>query len=105
MAAKTPILAGLSATYLYRSVREYGPTCERDDVRGVPVGHFVILCGYRNDGNEVLVTDPLHPNPMAPERKYWVEVDRLVNAILLGIVTYDANLLLIAPRTEASRGQ
>lgn len=96
----TPILAGLSATYLYRTVREHGPTCEPDDLRGVPVGHFVVLCGHRKYGSEVLVADPLHPNPLAPDRKYWVGTDRLVNAILLGVMTYDANLLIIEPRNR-----
>jgi hypothetical protein len=36
-----------------------------------------------------------------------VEVDRLLNSILLGILTYDANLLVIRPRRSGvpSRAQ
>ncbi|MEZ6197752.1 MAG: hypothetical protein R3F20_18850, partial [Planctomycetota bacterium] len=34
-----PVLCGLSATYLYRSVRERVLDCEPDDVAGEPVGH------------------------------------------------------------------
>lgn len=91
-----PLLTGLSSTYLYRSAREYGPGQDSDDVRGVPSGHFVVLCGYDNQSRQVLVADPLGSNPVARHR-YEVSIDRLVGAILLGIVTYDANLLLIEP--------
>ena len=31
-----PILTGLSATYLYRTAREYGPNDDFDDIRGHP---------------------------------------------------------------------
>ena len=46
---KIPILTGLSATYLYRQEREYQTSPGKtkcDDVRGLPVGHFVVLCGF-----------------------------------------------------------
>lgn len=92
-----PILTGLSATYLHRTAREYGANAESDDIRGVPAGHFVVLCGYDRETREVLVADPLTPNPLAPEPIYPVDVDRVVCAILLGILTYDANLLIIEP--------
>jgi len=36
---KEPILAGLSATYLYQCPREYGDPMDYDSVRGVPQGH------------------------------------------------------------------
>jgi hypothetical protein len=99
----TPILTGLSATYLYRAKREFGRESIPDDVRGAPVGHFVVLCGYDQSNRTVLVADPLHPNPFATEQTYAVEIDRLKNAILLGIVTHDANLLIIEPRTNRKR--
>jgi Peptidase_C39 like family len=92
-----PVLAGLSATYLYRSAREHGREHATDDVRGDPMGHFVVLSGYRSRYRQVLVADPLHPNPPFLSRHYAVEVDRLVGAIALGIWTYDANLLVIEP--------
>ncbi len=99
----TPILTGLSATYLYRAMREFGRDAVPDDVRGSAVGHFVVLCGYDQSNRTVLVADPLHPNPMASEQTYAVEIDRLKNAILLGILTHDANLLIIEPRTNRKR--
>ncbi|MEX2352753.1 MAG: C39 family peptidase, partial [Gammaproteobacteria bacterium] len=53
-----PILTGLSATYLYRDKREYGPKDEPDDIRGKPAGHFVLLNGYHRQGRTVLISDP-----------------------------------------------
>jgi len=97
----TPILTGLSATYLYRDKREHGFHPEADDIRGFPAGHFVVLCGYDRVKRTVLVADPLLPNPMAPENQYVVGIDRVKCAILLGIVTYDANLLIIQPRNNS----
>jgi hypothetical protein len=102
--SSTPILTGLSATYLYRGKRELlGRDSIPDDVRGEPVGHFVVLCGYDQSSRTVLVADPLHPNPLANAQTYAVEIDRVKNAILLGIVTHDANLLIIEPRTSRKR--
>lgn len=98
-----PILVGLSATYLYNERREFGEKSVPDDVRGYPQGHFVVLCGYDSDKRAVLVADPLESNPLARgEHKYVVDLDRLMCAIMLGIVTYDANLLIIRPREEQS---
>ena len=80
-----PILTGLSSTFLYRSAREIGPDCQEDDIRGLPVGHFVVLCGYDRQTKMVRVADPYLPNPLAPQDNYYeVSVDRVVCAILLG---------------------
>lgn len=92
-----PLLTGLSATYLYRTPREFGPEADYDDVRGEPSGHFVVLCGFEPRSQRVLVADPLHPNPFAETQLYAVNVDRLITAILLGVLTYDAVLLLLEP--------
>jgi hypothetical protein len=94
---RRPILAGLSATYLYRSAREIPHLSREDDLRGEPVGHFVVLCGYDRASRTVLVSDPEHPNPLAPEGTYTVGIDRLIASILLGALTYDANLLILEP--------
>lgn len=91
----TPILTGLSATYLYDSPRELDDVY--DDVRGDPVGHFVILAADDPETGEVIVADPLHDNPRYSSAYYRVGMHRLLGAILLGIVTYDANLLVIEP--------
>lgn len=93
-----PILTGLSATYLYLCAREHGANCDPDDVRGYPAGHFVVLCGYDSERRLVLVADPLLPNPITETHYYEVEVDRVIRAILLGVLTYDANLLIVQPR-------
>lgn len=94
----TPIVTGLSATYLYRAMREYGPDDEDDDIRGLPAGHFVVLSGYDRKARTVRVSDPLVPNPLGPEQHYWIHIDRVIGAILLGVLTHDANLLVIRPQ-------
>ena len=67
----------------------------------MPAGHFVVLCGYDRVEKTVLVADPYQPNPLAPGQQYVVSVDRVINAILLGILTYDANLLILQPASSA----
>ncbi|MEZ4755019.1 MAG: peptidase-C39 like family protein [Bdellovibrionota bacterium] len=92
-----PILTGLSATYLYYCSREYVLTAEKlieDDIKGRPVGHFVVLNGMEE--SNILVADPYKDNPYGTELSYSVSVDHLMHSILLGAVTYDANLLVIS---------
>jgi len=96
----TPIIAGLSATFLYRSAREFGPNCDYDDIRGEPSGHFVVLHGYDREARTLHVADPLQTNPLTRSQKYVAGMDRVINAILLGVLTYDANLLIIQPARE-----
>jgi hypothetical protein len=93
-----PVITGLSATYLYRATRDVPETNEDDDVRGEPVGHFVVLTGYRKETREILIADPIRTNPLVRTRYYAVKTHRLIGAILLGAVTYDANLLVIQPK-------
>lgn len=101
-----PILTGLSATYLYRCAREFGPGDEPDDIRGEPAGHFVVLIGYDRRERTVRVADPLHTNPISGSTQYEVGIDRILGSILLGNLTYDANFLLIEPRdAHADRRQ
>ena len=95
LTARGPVLAGLSATYLYQSIREEPRTGVDDDVRGTPVGHFVLIEGYEPGGDGVLIADPWQDNPLAVGRHYTVDYHRLAGAILLSIVTYDANLITI----------
>ncbi|MDA8138296.1 MAG: hypothetical protein M0036_06525 [Desulfobacteraceae bacterium] len=94
-----PILTGLSATFLYRTAREIeaGKKMIYDDVQGEPTGHFVVLCGYDMQERTALVADPLLPNPISASQIYPVRLNRLVCAIMLGILTYDANLLIVTP--------
>lgn len=102
--AGRPLLIGLSATYLYRAVREYGPTDIEDDVRGVPQGHFVLLHGYDPRSRVVHIADPLEDNPRYASRNYTVPMARLVPAIMLGVLTYDGNLLAIEPGSQRGAG-
>jgi hypothetical protein len=92
-----PILTGLSATYLYGTPREVPATNKYDSVKGEPAGHFVVINGYDEISNQVYVADPLNPNPLKSQY-YSVNFNRLINSIMLGIVTYDANLLVIEPK-------
>lgn len=94
---KQPIIVGLSATYLYKSAREFGPNLDYDDLRGEPTGHFVLLHGYDPETREVFIADPVIKNPLDEGQLYKMNIDRVMNAILLGIVTYDANLIIIKP--------
>ena len=96
--AGTPILTGLSATYLYGCAREYDD--DYDDIRGNPTGHFVVLCGYDDKDQAMMVADP-HQHTYFQSRYYTVKAERLISSILLGIVTYDANLLVITPKKRA----
>jgi hypothetical protein len=97
-----PILTGLSATFLYRTARELevGHTMLYDDIKGEPVGHFVVLCGYNVQDRTAIVADPLLPNPISESQIYTVSLNRLICAIMLGILTYDANLLIITPKKK-----
>ena len=95
---KTPILTGLSATYLYQSKREKVTTSGKiiyDDIRGEPCGHFVVLTGYDEHRRNIIVADPHRENPISHDNYYKVSSSRLINAILLGVLTYDGNLLII----------
>ncbi len=108
--AGKPILAGLSATYLYREPRERpilrqgsGPSAVPDDVAGSPVGHFVVLFGYDKERRRVRIADPMWPNPMAPDHYYEASLTRVAAALHLGIITYDANLLVLSPKQTVSQ--
>ncbi|MHB0983775.1 MAG: cysteine peptidase family C39 domain-containing protein [Thiobacillus sp.] len=98
-----PIITGLSSTYLYRAAREYGPDDVPDDIRGLPAGHFVVIAGYDRKKRSVLVADPYGLHPYSPSHEYWVSIDRVIGAVLLGIVTHDANLLVIYPPRAAPK--
>ena len=94
-----PVLAGLSATYLYGTQREISVSNKYDSIKGEPVGHFAIINGYDEGADYVYLADPMNPNPLKSQY-YSVTFDRLINSIMLGIVTYDANLLIIQPKNK-----
>ncbi len=92
-----PLIVGLSSTFLYGASREIPSSNAEDDLRGDPCGHFVTLCGYDRKSRLVKVADPYRDHPVSQAGYYHVELDRLINAILLGVLTYDGNLLHIYP--------
>jgi len=93
-----PILTGLSATYLYGCAREVdeGGRLRYDSVRGEPTGHFVVVHGYDAASDTAQVADPLHENAFG-SHNYRVGVQRLLGAVMLGVLTYDGNLLVLEP--------
>jgi hypothetical protein len=95
-----PIMTGLSATYLYGCAREVYSAegfATYDAVSGFPTGHFVVLHGYDPSTDSVLVADPYHGNPLSDGHNYRVGIVRLLGAIMLGVLSYDGNLLVIEP--------
>jgi hypothetical protein len=92
-----PILTGVSYTFLYREKREIPPEQYFDDLKGIPTGHFVVLSGYDREKKTVFVSDPMERNPYSA-MKYEVRIDRVICSILLGVLTYDANFLVIRPK-------
>lgn len=103
-----PILAGLSATYLYRMPRErHHPETHQlldDDVAGDPVGHFIVISGYERWGRRFTVRDPSEHVPVSADGRLQVDAHRLINSILLGDLTYDAVLLELWPEPEQPGG-
>ena len=98
-----PIIAGLSATWLYRCARERTTDLASDDIQGEPTGHFVVITGLNLDAWTAEIADPYLQQPWPGAHEYTVSIDRLINAILLGIVTYDAKLLTITQSRAAER--
>ena len=103
--ASIPILTGLSATYLYGTAREIPQFDIYDSIKGEPSGHFVVITGYDEDKNCAYIADPMEPNPLGKGQVYSVSFQRLINSIMLGIVTYDANLLVIEPKEKKTHAK
>lgn len=93
-----PIVTALSSTWLYRCRRERPADGEPDDVAGEPAGHFVVVCGLDLRSRRVQIADPYLHHPYPASHLYEVPMHRLIGAILLGIVTFDAKLLIVTPR-------
>ena len=92
--AHRPVICGLSATYLYQTMREL-PNNQENDVVGHPVGHFVVVSGYNSETREVQIHDPLRRHAISASGTYTLPFLKFSNAVMLGILTYDANLLVI----------
>ena len=102
-----PLICGLNATYLYGDARERPENNVVDDVHGDSVGHFLVVSGH-DGGRQLLVTDPAEDAPHTASEgettsegdTYAVSARRLINAILLGIISFDAVLLEISPESN-----
>ena len=101
-----PPITGLSSTYLYGCEREFweGRRSIYDDIRGEPVGHFVVLSGVNEETGDFRISDPATDNPRHRSGTYWVTPHRLIGAIFLGVTTYDGTLLLIEPGGDDEAG-
>lgn len=95
---KQPLLTGLSSTYLYRDIRFNEDTNMDDEMTGEPEGHFVILHDFDVKTKGVMIADPYEQNPRTKTKYYTEHIDRVIGAILLGILTYDANFITIKPK-------
>lgn len=95
---QVPILTGVSATWLYQCQREIESSSGEmlyDDVKGYPTGHFVVLHGFDKKNRSVIVADPLKQNPAYEDKYYRIPMNHLVTSMMLGVLTNDANILVI----------
>ena len=56
-----------------------------------------MLAGYHGADRSILIADPYLPNPVGEGHFYAVNIDRVICSIMLGVITHDANLLVIQP--------
>ena len=98
LSAGTPLIVGLSATWLYRSARERPHDNRSDAIAGEPAGHFVVVVDLDLHRQRARVADPWPGHETG--HLYEVSIHRLIAAILLGIVTYDAKVLIVTPRDK-----
>lgn len=93
---KIPLLSGISATYFYQNMRDYTDEQDRaiyDEWLGKPSGHFVIVTGYEDQ--QLSIADPYTPHPLSRSHYYTVLFSHWLQAHLLGISSYDAELLAV----------
>ena len=63
----------------------------------------MVLCGWDAEERKVCVADPLEDTPRIQDHIYWLPVERVITAILLGVLTYDGNLLVLEPPAKAAK--
>lgn len=93
-----PLLSGVSATYFYQTMRDYTNADNRvvyDEWHGAPSGHFVIIKGFDAEKKLLHISDPFIPHPLSRTHSYTVPYSHWLQAHLLGILTYDCELLSI----------
>ena len=74
-----------------------------DATRVIAAGSLVDMADVRVNGQErtVRIADPAETHPQFQKHIYWVPVQRLINAILLGVLTYDGNMLVLEPPEDS----
>ncbi len=99
-----PVIAGLSSTWLHRSARERweGDRSIADDLRGTPTGHFVVVHGVDSRRRTFDIADPYLHRPFPGRHAYAIPIRRFFNALMLGVVTSDAKLLVVRPRARGA---
>ncbi len=93
-----PIITALCETWLYRSKRMRPTDNLLDDAAGYPSGHFIVVHGVDMVGRRAKVADPYPQKSYPTAHFYEVDIDRLIGSIMLGIMTYDAKLLIVRPK-------
>lgn len=94
---RTPILSGINATYFYQTMRDYTNKDNRvvyDEWEGRPSGHFIVIYDY-DQNQQLAVADPFSPHPLSRQHHYSVSYTHWLHAMLLGVLTYDAEFLII----------
>lgn len=93
-----PILSGVCATWLYQNMRDYTDGDNRvvyDEWLGKPTGHFVVIYGYEPQKQLLYIADPYLPHPLSNSHHYTISFSHWLHAHLLGIMSHDAELLMI----------
>lgn len=93
-----PLIMGVSATWLYRCMRDRQDDMYRDDIAGEPTGHFVVVHGIDTENRRAWIADPFCEKPWPGSHHYEIDADRLIAAMMLGVTSYDAKLLVLTPR-------
>jgi len=95
-----PLLSGVSGTWLYQNMRDYTSDDNKvvyDEWIGAPTGHFVVIRGYEAANETLHLADPYTPHPLSDGHYYQTSFSHWLHAHLLGIISYDAELLAITP--------
>ena len=61
----------------------------------------MVINGYDASARVTHIADPLLPNPISRSQYYEVTLNHLVCAVMLGVITDDANLLVLSPRKKS----
>jgi len=64
-----------------------------------------VLCVFTPERDKVIVADPYQENPFFRNNYYQVKTTRLINSIMLGMISYDANILIIEPKEKTTLNQ